>query len=337
MPLARTERVQPQDLAAVDGRPEHDRAAVRSYTRPRTGVVRRADPEPDEGPGRHRIARHVAPRGNTSRECNRGCAGENPSRTRRPRTRPRRVGARRGAVTRKDPHQGVFEIAGRAEPLATIDGGCTLDNLDDSIGKLGADIAQAHAFAAGMAAADFGDILSVYREVARQEIEQQHAEAVDVSAEGSATPFKELRCDVRGRARELRRGVRVRCPHAAEVHQHDAPAHLPHHVLGLDVAVDKVGTMERGERPAQIDADSGNLARAHRTTLADDGPERLAFDELHPDPDLLIHSLGAVHRQRRLDGGCGQDGAPLRAGDSSGTCRSTFSATSRSSCASQAR
>ena len=54
--------------------------------------------------------------------------------------------------------------------------------------------------------------------------------------------------------------------------------------------------MERRQRAAQIDADAGDLASTHRTSLADHGGQRLPLDELHPDADLISESLGAVDR-----------------------------------------
>ena len=188
-----------------------------------------------------------------------------PARDARVRTRGGVAG--QGAVTGKNAHERVLEIAGRAESFVEIRLRGTLDNLHHRVRELGTDIAEANAFPAGVPAANFDHVLAIHREVARQQIEKEHAKAVDVGAEGGAAALEELGRDIRRRAGELRRGVCVGRTHTAEVHQHDPSAHLAHHVLRLDVAVHQAGTMERRQRAAQIDADPGDLA-AHSSDRA---------------------------------------------------------------------
>ena len=114
-------------------------------------------------------------------------------------------------------------------------------------------------------------------------------------AGGRRTSLEQLRRHVERRARQRgARLARIERARPAEVHQHDAPADLAHHVLRLDVAV---------ERPAACSADSAR----HRsmpmpaTSRALIGPrcatacgQRFSLDELHPDADLPVDLLRAV-------------------------------------------
>ena len=61
------------------------------------------------------------------------------------------------------------------------------------------------------------------------------------------------------------------------------------------VAVQKTGTMYRGERAAEAVADVGCFLGAHRPGFLHDPIERLAADEVHPDADLAADFARAVH------------------------------------------
>lgn len=55
--------------------------------------------------------------------------------------------------------------------------------------------------------------------------------------------------------------------------------------------------VDGGKRSAQVDADRCRLFDWQRATVADDGLERAAFDELRPDADLTAGDFRAVHGQ----------------------------------------
>ena len=68
----------------------------------------------------------------------------------------------------------------------------------------------------------------------------------------------------------------------AEVHQYHPAAVFAHHVLGLDVAVEQPGGVNRRKGPAKLATDSRDLGRLEHRASAQQFLERSARDELHP-------------------------------------------------------
>ncbi len=191
----------------------------------------------------------------------------------------------------------VLELTGGMKSIARIVRCRAFDNLHHALRKLRTQIAQSRPCAARVRLFQLGEGSGLDRTPSRQQIEKEHAKAVDVARNTGRAAFEKLRRHVGGSAGKVRRHLaRLRRPRAAEIHEHDTAADLPHHVLRLDVAMEKRGGLQRRERPAQIDADPNDFARAHRAALVHHVGERLSLDVLHPDSDLLVDLLDAVYR-----------------------------------------
>ena len=127
----------------------------------------------------------------------------------------------------------------------------------------------------------------------RDQVEQQHAQAVQIALHRGALAAEDLGREVERRADEP---IGARQLFAgAEIHQDDAAAALAHDVLRLDVAMQQAGAVHRRERRTQIEADEGRLAGAERASRLDGLLERLAAHELHPQADAAVVLLGAIH------------------------------------------
>ena len=171
------------------------------------------------------------------------------------------------------------------------------DHLHDRLREVGAEIAQLLAGTHRVGPLDIRHRGTVNRHASSEQEEQQDAEAVHVGGDRCAGAVEKLGRHVeRCAGEDLRRPTRQERLGAAEIHQDDAPADFSHHVLRLDVAVQEPGTVQRGQGPAEIDADAGHFPRAHRSGVAHHLGERLPFDVLHPDPDLAVVLVGAVGR-----------------------------------------
>ena len=280
-----------QSTGPVDDRSVYDQPAVRRQPRPGRAVVRRTDvtelrEAPRQAPGVERQHCRGAPRRHRKDTT--------------ARIPPYRSLSRRGrssAPWHGRPSDGAGGPEHSGERVLEFAGGGDISPQDrhasrarrsarSMSGNRAAD--RAAASAARVCAARTSAARPLDRQAAGEEIEQQHAEAVDIA-----------RWRMPGCPRTARAPCRAACPtdlgvlpgverpRAAEVHQDDAPADLAHDVVRLDVAVQQAGGVERRQRAAQIDADAGHFARAHRPALADHRGERLALDELHPDADLL--------------------------------------------------
>ncbi len=80
----------------------------------------------------------------------------------------------------------------------------------------------------------------------------------------------------------------------AEVGQHRAPVCIAHHVVRLDITVYQTGPMHGCQRISQIDPDANRSIDVEGSTLTQLLFERRSMDELHPDADLSVDTLGAV-------------------------------------------
>ena len=129
-------------------------------------------------------------------------------------------------------------------------------------------------------------------------MEQQDAEAVDVALRRGVGAGEHFRREVERRAgdrRGLDRLVVLEQQAGAEVHQHQAAAFFADDVLRLDVAMDEAGGVDGGERPAQVLAEQRGFAAAERALPLEQLLERVAADELHPQPDAAVVGVDAVH------------------------------------------
>ncbi len=141
---------------------------------------------------------------------------------------------------------------------------------------------------------ELGQRLAFDGMAAGEQEEQEHANRVDVAGGRRPGAGQQLRCHVERRALPGRRMGVVDAVRPAEVHQHDASADFAHHVGGLDVAMDQGVRVQRRHGAADVDADAGRLARAHRPAGDDGVGQRLAVDQLHPQARLAAVVLGAV-------------------------------------------
>ena len=118
----------------------------------------------------------------------------------------------------------------------------------------------------------------------RQQIEQQHADRVDVARDRGRLAAQQFRRHVGGRAARESWSVAV-FVREPEIHQQDPAALLAHHVAGLDVAVEKSGGVDRAGRPADVDADRAPPPRTRADPASRAVRERLALDEIAPESD----------------------------------------------------
>ena len=113
------------------------------------------------------------------------------------------------------------------------------------------------------------------------EVIEQHADGVDVALHRGRLAVEQFRRHVRRGVPTMSRGRRS--PTAgvvagAEVHQHDLPGLVAHHVLRLHVAVHVARGVDGGERPADVLARhrpprGGSAGRRDRRTPASVSPE----------------------------------------------------------------
>jgi hypothetical protein len=133
----------------------------------------------------------------------------------------------------------------------------------------------------------------------RQQVEQQHAEAVDVTRSGGLLEAEDLGRHVDRRPERYSPGRTIglrQPPPGAEVHQHEAAAILAHDVLRLDVVVDHLRGMDGRQGPAQRGGAREHLIRPHPAVAGDHLRERLPGDEFHADAHVPIRIAGIMDR-----------------------------------------
>ena len=141
------------------------------------------------------------------------------------------------------------------------------------------------------------------------EVVEQHANGVDVALHRGRLAVEHFRRHIDGRADDVAGSAIAtgRVVTGPEVHQHDLPGLVAHHVLGLHVAMHVARGMNGGERPADILAHTGRLAVAQPAARPQDARQRLAGDELHAQPDAVavcldaehLHHVGVLHLRQR--------------------------------------
>ena len=90
--------------------------------------------------------------------------------------------------------------------------------------------------------------------------------------------------------------ARIELAAEPEIHEDDAPSGGAHDVRQLHVLMDDSGGMHGGEGAAEIDPDERRLAPVEDAALLENVVERLAAQELGPDPDLTVDPVGAEDR-----------------------------------------
>src|SRR5262245_43677250 len=98
------------------------------------------------------------------------------------------------------------------------------------------------------------------REATGNQVVEQHSERVNVALNGGWRTLENLWCKIERRPLDLAVIWCIPELAGAEVHENDAAAiRRAHHVLRLDIAMDDVRFMHRGERAAYLFADVGRF------------------------------------------------------------------------------
>ena len=127
--------------------------------------------------------------------------------------------------------------------------------------------------------------------VTRDEVEQHHAQRVDVALRRGAGSLEKLGRHVdRGPSDmgPIRRFGQLQRPARAEVHQDNSAALLAHDVLGLDVAVDEALAVDGRHGKAELDSDVRGLLRTVRPLVRDHVVKRRSVDVLHRNADATV-------------------------------------------------
>ncbi len=190
-----------------------------------------------------------------------------------------------------------FERAGGWKSLVRFPLCGTIDDGDEAVREVGPQVAKMTPWK--VALAQVVEAVCDDRIRAADQIEEQHADAVDIGSNRCR-----LSRDHFGRHVHRRSGHRSRRAErgghtilaGAEIHQDDPSADLAHDVLRLDVAVEQSRLVDGGNRSADVDPDERRLLRAERTLIAEDARERASLDEFHPQSDPPVAPFHAVHR-----------------------------------------
>ena len=80
-----------------------------------------------------------------------------------------------------------------------------------------------------------------------------------------------------------------------EIHQDDPPPIVSaHHVLRFHIAMNELGLMHGSQRSTHLLADADRFASAHSSSR-DPRCERLAVDEVHPEADATVVTIGSMN------------------------------------------
>src|SRR5580765_1060538 len=146
-----------------------------------------------------------------------------------------------------------------------------------------------------MRRANLPELRSVNGVLSRQQMEEHHADGVDLAGNRRRLALHELRRHVGRRAAwELLDSAFVR---ESEIHQQNSAALLAHDVAGFDIAVEQSGGMYCANRPRDIDTHERCLTGTQRTLDREQARERLALYEVAPEPDPPFVPVHPVDRQ----------------------------------------
>ena len=137
-------------------------------------------------------------------------------------------------------------------------------------------------------------IAAKHRVRARQQAEQNDADAVHVAPSRGGPARQHFGCEIEWCARGRLPGRVVGLVAGAEVHEHQPAAVVEHDVLGLDVAMHQARGMDRRNRGTQVHAEPRDFGRRERAAAVERLLERAALDELHPQTDAPVDGLCAV-------------------------------------------
>ena len=186
----------------------------------------------------------------------------------------------------------LFELADAAIPARRVAVERALDDADETLGHVGPQVAQRLTESSRVCARQLLHRRGGNGKLAGDEVEEHHADAVEIALDRGFLPAENLRRQIERRSDEAVAAGELLA--GAEVHEDDAAAGLAHDVLRLDVAVQEACSVDGGERGTDVQADEGGLARTERPAGLYELLERFAANELGPEPDAAVVLLGAV-------------------------------------------
>ena len=136
------------------------------------------------------------------------------------------------------------------------------------------------------------------RELAAHQVVEQDTETVQVALRAWGVALEHLRRQIQRCALQVRGALRsgTHDRGGAKIHQDDTPARFPHHILRLDVAVEKPGLVHGGKRAAQVEPEHHRFLSAERPLLFHDVFQRPSVDQLHPEADAVVEAIDAENR-----------------------------------------
>jgi hypothetical protein len=174
------------------------------------------------------------------------------------------------------------------------------DHSRETCGHIGPAIGQRREAAIGVRGTHGFERVPYDRVLLREEVIEQHADAVDVTGDRGWLVVEEFGSQIERSSHQVRfRREPLRPDLArAQIHEYDAPAGVAHHVLCLDVAMEKAGFVHGGDGTAHINSDDGCLLSTEHTARTENLFECQAFYELHPQSDgpvMLINTVYGDH------------------------------------------
>jgi hypothetical protein len=168
--------------------------------------------------------------------------------------------------------QRPLHLTRRTESIGVLLGAGLLDQIDEALWEVRRLVSKQLSGAHPMRVADVGDAVPAYRPRSRDEMEQEHADRVDICRRIGPVPEQQLGRSIERCANDAWIRIERDIEHAAraEVHDDDSAGALAHHVLGLDVAVDEAHRMNSRERATDGETDERRFLRAHRTFRFDE-------------------------------------------------------------------
>src|SRR6185436_20236650 len=134
-----------------------------------------------------------------------------------------------------------LHLAGARVALRRIGLQRALDDLHERVRQVGSSIVQVRDASLLVQPGKLAEALGLDGVAVRDEVVEQHAQAVDVALNGRGSAGEDLRRKIERRPRDAWWTVyrQITALPGAEIHQDDASAFLTHDVLRLDVAMQK--------------------------------------------------------------------------------------------------